>query len=116
PKEIYFAKSNLVNNAFIYNDVAVSMAENLSSDLFVAIPQAANDLLTLDGVLASIVAVKLEDRIQVSARSLGEINVQVLMEYLGGGGHLTMAGAQLKDMTIEQATEKIKESIDNYKK
>ena len=116
PKEIYFAKSNLVNNAFIYNDVAVSMAENLSSDLFVAIPQAANDLLTLDGVLASIVAVKLEDRIQVSARSLGEINVQVLMEYLGGGGHLTMAGAQLKDMTIAQATEKIKESIDNYKK
>ena len=116
PKEIYIAKSNLVNNSFIYKDVAVSMAENMSRDLFLAIPQAANDLLTLDGVRGSIVAVKLDDTIQVSARSLGEINVQVLMEYLGGGGHLTMAGAQLKDMTIEEATEKIKESIDNYKK
>lgn len=116
PKEIYFAKSNLVNAAFIYKDVAVSMADNLSRDLYVAIPQAANDLLTLDGVRGSIVAVKFDDTIQISARSLGEINVQVLMEYLGGGGHLTMAGAQLKGVTMEEATEKIKESIDNYKK
>ena len=56
------------------------------------------------------------DVIQISARSLGEINVQVLMEYLGGGGHLTMAGAQLRGETLEQAKEKIMESIDNYKK
>lgn len=116
PKEIYQAKSNLVNNAFIYKDVAVSLAENMTRDLYVAVPQAANDLLTLDGVRGSIVAVKFDDQIQISARSLGEINVQVLMEYLGGGGHLTMAGAQLKGVTIEEAKEKIKESIDNYKK
>ena len=116
PKEVYHAKSDLVNGAFIYKDVAVSLAENMTRDLYVAVPQAANDLLTLDGVRGSVVAVKFDDVIQISARSLGEINVQVLMEYLGGGGHLTMAGAQLKGATIDQAREKIKESIDNYKK
>lgn len=116
PKEVYKAKSNLVNNAFIYKDVAVSVSENLTRDLYVAVPQAANDLLTLDGVYGSVVAVKFDDQINISARSLGEINVQVLMEYLGGGGHLTMAGAQLKGVSVEEATEKIKESIDNYKK
>ncbi len=116
PKEVYQAKSDLVNGAFVYKDVAVSMAENMTRDLYVAVPQAANDLLTLDGVRGSVVAVKFDDVIQISARSLGEINVQVLMEYLGGGGHLTMAGAQLREVSIDQAREKIKESIDNYKK
>ncbi len=116
PKEVYQAKSDLVNGAFIYKDVAVSMAENMTRDLYVAVPQAANDLLTLDGVRGSVVAVKFDDVIQISARSLGEINVQVLMEYLGGGGHLTMAGAQLRGSTLDEAREKIKESIDNYKK
>ena len=116
PKEVYQAKSDLVNNAFIYKDVAVSLADNMTRDLYVAVPQAANDLLTLDGVRGSVVAVKFDEVIQISARSLGEINVQVLMEYLGGGGHLTMAGAQLRGETLEEAREKIKESIDNYKK
>ena len=64
---------------------------------------------------ASIVAVKTGDVIRLSARSMGKINVQVLMEYLGGGGHLTQAGAQITDMTLEQAREKICESIDKYK-
>ncbi len=116
PKDVYRAKSNLVNNAFIYKDVAVSMAENFTKDMYVAVPQAANDLLSLDGVYGSVVAVKFDDQINISARSLGEINVQVLMEYLGGGGHLTMAGAQLKGVSIEEAEQKIKESIDSYKK
>ncbi len=116
PKDVYKAKSELVNAAFIYKDVAISLAPTLPGGLYVAIPQAANDLLTLNNVSGSIVAVKMGDQINISARSLGDINVQVLMEYLGGGGHLTMAGAQLKDVTLEEAGEKIKESIDNYKK
>ena len=82
----------------------------------VAVPQAANDLLMLEGIDASIVAVKFDDKISISARSLGEINVQVLMEYLGGGGHLTMAGAQLYNMELEEAQKKIYESIDNYRR
>lgn len=116
PRDVYQAKSNLVNNAVIYKDVAISLSEALPKDVSVAVPQAANDLLGLDNVLASVVAVKFEDQVNISARSLGEINVQVLMEYLGGGGHLTMAGAQLKDISLEETEEKIKESIDHYRK
>ncbi len=116
PKEVYQAKSELVNSANIYKGVAISTRDELPKNLSLAIPQAANDLLTLDGVQASVVAVNVGNQINISARSMGEINVQLLMEYLGGGGHLTMAGAQLKDCTIEEATAKIIESIDNYKK
>lgn len=73
-----------------------------------AIPQAANDLLTIDGVWASIVAVKVEDQINVSARSLGDINVQLLMESLGGqGGHLTMAGHSLKIVPLNRQWKKL---------
>ncbi|MBE6887506.1 MAG: signaling protein consisting of a modified GGDEF domain and a DHH domain protein [Ruminococcaceae bacterium] len=116
PKEIYEAKSCLVNKAETYKGVAISMSEQFADEVQLAVPQAANDLLTLEGVEASVVALKMDDTIRISARSLGGMNVQVLMEYLGGGGHLTMAGAQLKDMTLDQAKEKIYESIDNYKR
>ena len=115
PKEIYEAKACLVNKAETYKGVAISMSDQFSDEVQLAVPQAANDLLTLEGVEASVVALMVNDTIRVSARSLGGMNVQVLMEYLGGGGHLTMAGAQLKDMTLEQAKEKIYESIENYK-
>lgn len=115
PKDIYSEKSRLVNIAENYRGVAVSMSDELPADMQLAIPQAANDLLLLDGIEASIVAVMIDGVVRVSARSLGGVNVQVMMEYLGGGGHLSMAGAQLKDVTIEQAREKIHECIDNYK-
>ena len=92
------------------------MSDEFSQELSLAVPQAANDLLMLEGVEASVVAILAGDTVRISARSLGSINVQVLMEYLGGGGHLSMAGAQLTGVTLEQAKEKICESIDNYKK
>lgn len=115
PKDIYSAKSHLVNMAENYKGVAISMSNEMTDDLQLAVPQAANDLLMLEGVEASIVAILADDIVRISARSLGNINVQVMMEYLGGGGHLTMAGAQLKGITLEQAKEKICESIDNYR-
>ena len=113
PKDRYTAKAELVSLTENYQNVAISMSDKEYPQL--SIPQAANDLLTLEDVDASIVAVKTGDVIRLSARSMGKINVQVLMEYLGGGGHLTMAGAQLTDMTLEEAREKICESIDKYK-
>lgn len=116
PKQIYSAKAQLVNNAETYKGVAISMSDEFSQELSLAVPQAANDLLMLEGVEASVVAILAGDTVRISARSLGSINVQVLMEYLGGGGHLSMAGAQLTGVTLEQAKEKICESIDNYKK
>ena len=116
PKQIYSAKAQLVNSAETYKGVAISMSDEFSQELSLAVPQAANDLLMLEGVEASVVAILAGDAVRISARSLGSINVQVLMEYLGGGGHLSMAGAQLTGVTLEQAKEKICESIDNYKK
>ena len=116
PKEIYSAKASLVNKAETYKGVAISMSDEFSQELSLAVPQAANDLLMLEGVEASVVAILVDNTVRISARSLGGMNVQVLMEYLGGGGHLSMAGAQLTDVTLEQAKEKICESIDNYKK
>lgn len=115
PKDIYSAKSQLVNMAENYRGVAISISGDVSEELQLAVPQAANDLLMLEGVEASIVAILAGDTVRISARSLGDVNVQVMMEYLGGGGHLTMAGAQIKDVTLEQAREKICESIDNYR-
>ncbi len=114
PKEIYEAKACLVNKAENYRGVAISMSDQFTNEVQVAVPQAANDLLMLEGVEASVVALLVDDTVRISARSLGNMNVQVLMEYLGGGGHLSMAGAQLREVTLEQAREKICESIDNY--
>ncbi|MBQ3394598.1 MAG: DHH family phosphoesterase [Oscillospiraceae bacterium] len=115
-KEVYKAKSDLVNNATMYKGIAISMRDELPKSESVAVPQAANELLGIEGVGASIVAVKVGEQIMVSARSLGDVNVQVLMEYLGGGGHLNQAGVQLTGMTMEEARSKIMESIDNYRK
>ena len=80
----------------------------------VAVPQAANDLLTIIGVDASFVAVQKGSGVNISARSMGAVNVQVILETLGGGGHLTMAGAQLKDTTPEEARRRILEAIDAF--
>ncbi len=114
PKKVYEAKARIVQEANIYEGIAVSINEWMNNELFVAIPQAANDLLVIDGIDASIVAVKMDDKISISARSLGRVNVQMIMENLGGGGHLTMAGAQFEDISLEEVQEKIKASIDEY--
>ena len=71
-------------------------------------------MLGISGVNASFVIYSLEKEIAISARSLGAINVQVIMETLGGGGHLTMAAAQLKGVTIEEAETQLMNAIDKY--
>jgi c-di-AMP phosphodiesterase-like protein len=73
--------------------------------------QAANDLLDIKGVRASFVMTRYQGKIFVSARSIDEVNVQLIMERMGGGGHLNIAGCQLENMTIEQAIEKLKATI-----
>ncbi len=72
--------------------------------------QAADELLNITGIQASFVLIKLGEDVAISARSLGDINVQVILEELGGGGHMTMAGAKIKDATIDEAIEKNKRS------
>ena len=110
----YTIKSALVENATLFMNCAVSVSGELPTVAAVAVPQAANDLLTIDGVDASFVAVQKGDNISISARSMGKINVQIVMEALGGGGHLTMAGTQLKNTSPQQAEQMLQAAIKNY--
>lgn len=108
--ENYIAKAEVIKSAKVENNIAIAVCPDSTTDTVVA-AQAADELLNITGIQASFVLIKLGDDIAISARSLGDINVQLVLEELGGGGHMTMAGAKLKDVTVEQAIEKIKESI-----
>ena len=91
------------------------MCGPLAPGLAVVVPQAANDLLGIEGVAASFVAVEKNGGVNISARSMGEVNVQVIMESLGGGGHLTMAGTQLKDCSAQRARELLISAVDAFR-
>ena len=111
----YNAKADLVEKAQMYRSCAISVSGEVASEARVAVAQAANDLLTIQGVDASFVAVQVGSGVNISARSLGAVNVQVIMESLGGGGHQTMAAAQLKHITPEAAKARIQTAIDEYR-
>ena len=111
----YQARAEAVRGAQIYKDcfaLAVCPSENLESPTIVG-AQAANELLDITGVKASIVFTDYNGTIFLSARSIDEINVQLIMERLGGGGHMSASGAQLKNVTVEQAIEIVKETLDD---
>ena len=100
----YQLRSKVVSEAEFYKGCAVSSAGKSDiSELRIIASQAADQLLTIKNVRASFVIYEMNDVVNISARSFGEINVQVLMEQLGGGGHQTMAAAQLKNVTSEEA-------------
>ncbi|MCY1714516.1 DHH family phosphoesterase [Caproiciproducens galactitolivorans] len=105
--DTYKAKYQIVSGAEILNDCAIASADREFPDIRITSAQAADELLSIQGVNASFVLFPTGNVVNVSARSLGDINVQLIMEALGGGGHLTMAGAQLSDMTVQQAREKL---------
>jgi cyclic-di-AMP phosphodiesterase len=112
----YIKRAKIIENVYFYRGgIVISKGqEDVYCDQ-VLIAQAADTLLTMDGVTASFVISKKTDHtIGVSARSLGEINVQVVMENLEGGGHLTNAATQLYDITIEEAETLLKNAIDDY--
>ena len=111
----YNAKADLVEAAQMYKNCAVSVSGEVPPEARVAIAQAANDLLTIQNVEASFVAVQVGTGVNISARSLGAVNVQVIMESLGSGGHQTMAAAQLKHITPEAARARIQTAIDQYR-
>lgn len=78
-----------------------------------AAPQAADELLGIIGVKASFVIYRMDNVCYISARSMGAFNVQLIMEAIGGGGHQTMAGAQL-DVSVDEAVAKIKSAIEDF--
>ncbi|MDO5540170.1 MAG: DHH family phosphoesterase [Eubacteriales bacterium] len=111
----YKARAEVVRHAQLFMDcyaISTLPEQNLQCPTIVG-AQAANELLNIMGVKASFVMVFYNSQIYISARSIDEVNVQLIMERLGGGGHLNIAGAQLKDISIEQSVEKLKETIKN---
>ena len=111
----YVAKVDIVKKAEILKGtIAISTTEENYDDMPVIAAQAADELLNITGILASFVLCKVEDVVMISGRSMGDINVQAILEKVGGGGHLTFAGAQLVGITIDEAKEKLIQSINEY--
>lgn len=111
--EDYIQKSEIIRNAsVIYDHIALSVAEKGNRCTQLVIARAADTLLNMAGIHASFVISELPDgRVGISARSSGKINVQVIMERLGGGGHLTNAAVQLEGVTADEAAERLKQVL-----
>ncbi len=110
----YKARADAVSQAEIYRKsyaISVCTGEDLTSPTVVG-AQAANELLNIRGIKASFVLTDYQNMIYVSARSIDEVNVQVIMERLGGGGHMNVAGCQMEDVTLTEAISVIKNTLD----
>lgn len=111
----YKAKADAVSQAEIYRGsfaISICPGEGVESPT-IAGAQAANDLLNIKGIKASFVLTEYQNQIFISARSIDEVNVQIVMEHLGGGGHLNMAGCQMTDVTLAEAIAVLKRTIDS---
>ena len=107
------ARYAVMRHARLYKGVAVAAAPETQSRVVAA--QAADELLNISGVTASVVLYPTaEGGVDMSARSIGELNVQVLMEKLGGGGNRSVAGAQIKSISIGEAEQRLQAAIDEY--
>lgn len=112
--EDYRAKAETIQTAEIFNDVyaiAICPSEGIDSPTVVG-AQASDELLNIRGIKASFVLTEHNNKVYVSARSIGELNVQLIMERLGGGGHLDTAGTQLENVSLSEAKKLIRETID----
>lgn len=107
-------RGQIVLQAQLYRNCAISVAEMQAKDLRMVCAQAADELLTVSGVHASFVLFETDNTANISARSMGKINVQLIMEALGGGGHQTMAAAQLADTALTDAAQALQDAIDAY--
>lgn len=109
----YQAKAEAVRAAEVYMDsfaISVCPSEGLDSPTIIG-AQAANELLEIRGIKASVVLTPYNDVIYYSARSIDEVNVQVMMEKLGGGGHRTIAGAQIANISVQEGIDRLKQVI-----
>ncbi len=108
----YKQKAQLVSGAELYKGCAIATSNWDFDDLRIAAAQAADELLSIQGVKASFVLYRTGQDVSISARSLGDINVQVILETFGGGGHFTMAGAQLKNVSMSDARRALIRALD----
>lgn len=110
----YKEKYEIISTAVTYKNCAVAVATTHSANTRAIVSQVANELLNVAGVKSSYVLFEENNQINISARSLGEMNVQVIMERLGGGGHLTMAATQMSDVTMGDAVVRLEDAINEY--
>ena len=110
----YKAKCNVVSSAVQYRNCAISKCEDSDSQVRIVAAQAADELLSIKGVDASFVMFRIGNTVSISARSLGKINVQLIMEKLGGGGHQTMAAAQFENEDFSSVHSKLTQTIDEF--
>ena len=106
------ARYNIMKQARLHKGIAVAVAMEPQSRVVAA--QAADELLNISGVEASAVVYPTDTGVSISARSIGEVNMQVLLEQLGGGGNKSAAGAQLRDITLREAVNRLFAAIDKY--
>ena len=110
--DTYREKVEIVVHSEVYRACAISSSDKVTDDIRLAAAQAADEMLTLKGISASFVIFGDKEKINISARSYGRINVQLIMEKIGGGGHQTMAATQLYNTTVEDARKQLTEAID----
>lgn len=108
----YFQIADTIKSAKVNNKIAIAITpENIDT---VIVAKAADELLNISGISVSFVLGRIGNDIYISGRSLGDINIQVVLESLGGGGHMNIAGAKVSNATIDQVVIKLKESIEKY--
>ncbi len=111
----YHKISTIVGDAeTIYDSIAISVYEEEDKDANIICAKAADELLTINNITASFVIGKLGDKVCISGRSIGDVNVQIILEKLGGGGHITLAGAQVEGMTIQEVKQELINRINEY--
>ena len=96
------------------DSIAITVCRESYENMRVISSQAADEMMNISGVKAAFVIYPMDSVINISARSYGDVNVQLIMEKLGGGGHATVAGAQLKGTSAENAANKLKAAIKEY--
>ncbi|MCF0124706.1 MAG: DHH family phosphoesterase [Clostridia bacterium] len=114
-----FASFNLIADIvrkaeIISEGIAISSYDEITKDATIICAKAADELLTISDITASFVLGNTGDKICISGRSIGDINVQLILEKLGGGGHITLAGAQVEDMTMEETRQELINRINEY--
>lgn len=110
----YQKRARIMAQAEVYRRCAISLSDDPSPDMRIAAPQAADEMLSISDVDASFVLFRTNEGVSLSARSMGGMNVQIIVEKLGGGGHQSMAGAQFKDANLSEVRERLLREIDNY--
>ena len=103
------AKSEIIDG-----NIAISIYDKEDADANITCAKAADELLTISNITASFVIGKMGEQICISGRSIGDINVQLILEKLGGGGHITVAGAQIEGMTVEEVKQELINRINEY--